>query len=50
MAYREVGVTQFILSGWSNSEEVERFGKMVLPLVRELEEQRFTAAAEPARP
>jgi alkanesulfonate monooxygenase len=34
LAYREVGVTEFILSGWPEVGEVEIFGREVLPLVR----------------
>ncbi|HEX9985236.1 MAG TPA: LLM class flavin-dependent oxidoreductase [Thermoanaerobaculia bacterium] len=34
LAYREAGVTEFILSGWPEAAEVEIFGREVLPLVR----------------
>lgn len=34
LAYKEVGVTEFILSGWPEVGEVEIFGREVLPLVR----------------
>lgn len=34
MEYRKVGVTQFILSGWPKLDEMLRFGRDVLPLVR----------------
>jgi alkanesulfonate monooxygenase len=37
MEYRSVGVSQFILSGWPKLEEMIRFGREVLPLVREKE-------------
>jgi alkanesulfonate monooxygenase len=37
MEYRDVGVTQFILSGWPKLEEMIRFGRDVLPRVREME-------------
>jgi alkanesulfonate monooxygenase SsuD/methylene tetrahydromethanopterin reductase-like flavin-dependent oxidoreductase (luciferase family) len=39
LAYKDVGVTQFILSGWPEVDEVDRFGRDVLPLVREGERQ-----------
>ncbi len=37
MEYRDAGVSQFILSGWPKLEEMIRFGRDVLPLVREKE-------------
>src|SRR5258708_35136575 len=37
MEYRDAGVSQFILSGWPTLEEMTRFGREVLPLVREQE-------------
>jgi alkanesulfonate monooxygenase len=37
MEYREVGVTQFIFSGWPKLDEMVYFGKEVLPLVRQRE-------------
>ena len=37
MEYRDAGVSQFILSGWPKLEEMVRFGREVLPLVRERE-------------
>lgn len=37
MEYRDVGVSQFILSGWPKLEEMRRFGQEVLPLIREKE-------------
>ncbi len=43
MEYRDAGVSQFILSGWPKLEEMIRFGRDVLPLVREKE-----ALVEPA--
>ena len=38
--YGEAGVTQFILSGWPKLEEMQRFGREIIPLVRAAEEQR----------
>jgi alkanesulfonate monooxygenase len=37
MEYRKVGVTQFILSGWPKLDEMIRFGRDVLPLIRKKE-------------
>lgn len=37
MEYREAGVTQFIFSGWPKLEEMIRFGRDVLPLIRRKE-------------
>lgn len=37
LAYRAIGVTQFILSGWPELDEVITFGREVLPRVREAE-------------
>ena len=39
LEYKRVGVSQFIMSGWPEVEEVTRFGSEVLPLVREGEER-----------
>jgi len=38
--FAEVGVTQFIFSGWPKSAEMQFFGENVLPLVRALEASR----------
>jgi alkanesulfonate monooxygenase len=43
LAYKAIGVTEFILSGWPEVGEVEIFGREVLPLVR-AGEQRFAKA------
>ncbi len=40
MAYAEVGVSQFILSGWPKRDEMVRFGETVIPIVREMEADR----------
>ena len=37
MEYRKAGVTQFILSGWPKLDEMIRFGRDVLPLIRHKE-------------
>jgi alkanesulfonate monooxygenase len=41
LAYKRIGVSQFIISGWPKLEEMSIFGRDVLPLIRkaELEEQ-----------
>ncbi len=37
MQYRQLGVSQLILSGWPQYEEMCRFGKYIMPLIRERE-------------
>jgi len=37
LEYKRAGVTHFILSGWPKLETMVRFGREVIPLVRELE-------------
>ncbi|HEX6623087.1 MAG TPA: LLM class flavin-dependent oxidoreductase [Pyrinomonadaceae bacterium] len=37
LAYKKIGVTQFIIAGWPKLEEMLIFGRDVLPLVREAE-------------
>ena len=37
LEYKRIGVTQFIISGWPKLDEMEIFGREVLPLVRDLE-------------
>jgi alkanesulfonate monooxygenase len=44
LEYKRVGVTHFILSGWPKREAMERFGREVLPLVRELEKKELVLA------
>ncbi len=39
LEYRDAGITQFLLSGWPDLEQVEFFGRDILPRVRALEEQ-----------
>ena len=46
LEYKRVGISQFIMSGWPEMDEVARFGREVLPLVRE-GEQRLLAFSEP---
>jgi alkanesulfonate monooxygenase len=44
LEFKAVGVSQFILSGWPGGEELLRFGRDVLPLVRAAEVVRTEAA------
>jgi alkanesulfonate monooxygenase len=37
LAYKRIGVGEFIISGWPEVDEVEIFGREVLPLVRDAE-------------
>jgi len=37
LEYKKIGVTEFIISGWPEIDEVDIFGEEVLPLVREAE-------------
>lgn len=37
LAYKEIGVTQFIIAGWPKLDEMQIFGRDVLPLVRKAE-------------
>ena len=39
LEYERIGVTQFIMSGWPELDEVVTFGQKVLPLIREGEQQ-----------
>ncbi|HEY0379732.1 MAG TPA: LLM class flavin-dependent oxidoreductase [Pyrinomonadaceae bacterium] len=39
MEYKRIGVGEFIISGWPEVDAVTTFGREVLPLVREAEEQ-----------
>lgn len=45
LEYKAIGVTQFIMSGWPEIDEVTNFGRHVLPLVREGEEKLKMLAA-----
>lgn len=40
MEYKEIGISQFILSGWPKLEEMIYFGREVLPCVRQREAER----------
>jgi alkanesulfonate monooxygenase len=37
--YKNIGISQFIISGWPKLEEMLFFGREVLPLIREKENQ-----------
>jgi alkanesulfonate monooxygenase len=37
LAYKQIGVGEFIISGWPEVDEVDIFGREILPLVREAE-------------
>jgi alkanesulfonate monooxygenase len=37
LAYKEIGITQFIISGWPKLDEMMIFGREVIPLIRERE-------------
>ena len=39
MEYREIGITQFIFSGWPKQDEMVYFGQQVLPLIRKKERE-----------
>jgi alkanesulfonate monooxygenase len=39
LKYKEIGVSEFILSGWPELDELELFGREVLPRVREREQR-----------
>lgn len=39
LAYKRIGVTQFIISGWPKLDEMVIFGNEVLPLIRDAERQ-----------
>lgn len=38
LEYKKIGVSEFIISGWPEIDEVKRFGREVLPLVRDAEQ------------
>jgi alkanesulfonate monooxygenase len=38
LAYKDIGVTQFIIAGWPKLDEMEIFGREVIPLVRKAEQ------------
>jgi alkanesulfonate monooxygenase len=44
MDFRAIGVSQFLFMGWPDDEEMTRFARDVLPLVRQLEMEAERAA------
>ncbi len=44
-AYQALGVSTFILSGYPHLEECRRFGQLVMPLLRRVEDDALTASA-----
>ena len=48
MEYKAIGISQFIFSGWPKLEEMIRFGRDVLPLVRDKESALETQAVAEA--
>jgi alkanesulfonate monooxygenase len=46
MEYKEIGITQFIFSGWPKLDEMIYFGKEVLPLVRKKERESACAKSD----
>jgi len=44
LAYKRIGVTEFIISGWPEVDEMVRFGQEILPLVREAEHRQHKPA------
>ena len=38
IAYKQIGVSEFIISGWPEIDEVDIFGREILPLVRRAEQ------------
>ena len=38
MEYKEIGISQFLFMGWPDLDEMTFFGREILPLVREREQ------------
>ena len=45
LAYKAIGVSEFIISGWPEVDEMIRFGREVIPLVREAERRQAKIAS-----
>ena len=39
MEYKEIGISQFLFMGWPDLDEMTFFGREILPLVREKEQE-----------
>jgi alkanesulfonate monooxygenase len=39
LEYKRIGITEFIISGWPEVDEMTNFGRNVLPLIREGEQK-----------
>lgn len=48
MEYRKIGVSQFLLMGWPDLEEMAFFSEAVLPIIRTREESELAACARAA--
>jgi alkanesulfonate monooxygenase len=48
LTYKKLGITQFLFMGWPDLEEMQYFGKGVLPLVRAGEREEHAAAVAAA--
>ncbi len=46
LQYKEAGITQFLFMGWPDLDEMTFFGREILPLVREKEEEHEIAKAD----
>jgi alkanesulfonate monooxygenase len=44
LEYKKIGVSQFIFSGWPKLDEMVYFGRAVVPLVRQKEQEMLSAA------
>jgi len=42
--YKKIGISQFIFSGWPKLDEMVYFGRVVLPLVRQKEQEQSSAS------
>jgi len=46
MEYKRIGISQFLFMGWPDFDEMKRFSREILPLIREME---MAPAGQPAR-
>jgi alkanesulfonate monooxygenase len=47
LEYKEIGVTQFLFTGWPDLDEMTFFGRQVIPRVREREAAELTRCEQP---